>query len=187
MTHRAAPYQQQEQQPKPQQQQQQPVQLAQNPADDEQTVEEFLEQFDLSLLEGAKLLASGSLYFVLIASYSLATSCTMLLYDNATKHREPNFNVTILRWNEALWLDVASNDSSESVSKIRSKSDHKKLKLNLLLDTTQLSQFSGTNCTKLHGQFQPITVLKFSIVTHLATLRWNLFTTSTLDFFATSP
>jgi hypothetical protein len=55
VTHRAAPYQQeqqqQQQQPKPQQPQQQPS--------DEQTVEQFLEQFDISLLEGAKLLVES--------------------------------------------------------------------------------------------------------------------------------
>jgi hypothetical protein len=57
VTHRAAPYQQeqqqqqQQQQPKPQQPQQQPS--------DEQTVEQFLEQFDISLIEGAKLLVES--------------------------------------------------------------------------------------------------------------------------------
>ena len=57
MTHRAAPYQQEQQQqyqqPKPQQPQQQ--------LSDEQTVEEFLEQFDINLLEGAKLLVESKL------------------------------------------------------------------------------------------------------------------------------
>jgi len=57
VSHRAAPYQ-PEHQPKPQQQQQ-PLQLPlhQNqPAGEEQTVEQFLEQFDVTLLEEAKLL-----------------------------------------------------------------------------------------------------------------------------------
>ena len=61
MTHRAAPYQ-PDHQPKPQQQQQ-PLQLPllqQQQPGDEQTVEEFLEQFDINLLEEAKLLEAGA-------------------------------------------------------------------------------------------------------------------------------
>ena len=64
MSHRAAPYQ-PEHQPKPQQQQQQqqPLQLPlvqQQQPGDEQSVEEFLEQFDVNLLEEAKLLEAGT-------------------------------------------------------------------------------------------------------------------------------
>ena len=52
MSHRAAPY----QQDQPQQQQQQQLQQQQQPKpQQEQTVEEFLDQFDVTLLEGAKL------------------------------------------------------------------------------------------------------------------------------------
>ena len=60
VSHRAAPYQSEVHQPKPQQPQ--PPQLQQQ-SSDEQTVEEFLEQFDINLLEGAKLLEAGENLF----------------------------------------------------------------------------------------------------------------------------
>ena len=73
MSHRAAPYQ-PDHQPKPQQQQQPQLQLPlhqQQQPGDEQTVEEFLEQFDINLLEEAKLLEAGVLELELVDNFKL--------------------------------------------------------------------------------------------------------------------
>lgn len=75
MSHRAAPYQ-PDHQPKPQQQQlplQLPLLQQQQPGD-EQTVEEFLEQFDVNLLEEAKLLEAG-VTALFVDNFYLAGNC----------------------------------------------------------------------------------------------------------------